>query len=30
LFAVPFILLSIMAYNMLGDGLRDAMDPYSK
>src|SRR5687767_12903098 len=30
LFAVPFILLSIMAYNMLGDGLRDSMDPYSK
>ena len=30
LFVVPFILLSIMAYNMLGDGLRDAMDPYSK
>jgi peptide/nickel transport system permease protein len=30
LFVVPFILLAIMAYNMLGDGLRDAMDPYSK
>jgi peptide/nickel transport system permease protein len=30
LFAVPFILFSILAYNMLGDGLRDAMDPYSK
>jgi peptide/nickel transport system permease protein len=30
LFVVPFILFSILAYNMLGDGLRDAMDPYSK
>jgi peptide/nickel transport system permease protein len=27
---VPFILFAILAYNMLGDGLRDAMDPYSK
>jgi peptide/nickel transport system permease protein len=25
---VPFILLTILAYNMLGDGLRDALDPY--
>ena len=30
LFVVPFILFSILAYNMLGDGLRDALDPYSK
>ena len=30
LFVVPFILLAILAYNMLGDGLRDALDPYSK
>lgn len=30
LFVIPFILFAIMAYNMLGDGLRDAMDPYSK
>jgi len=30
LLTVPFILLAILAYNMLGDGLRDAMDPYSK
>ena len=30
LFVVPFILFSILAYNMLGDGLRDAMDPYTK
>lgn len=30
LFVVPFILLAILSYNMLGDGLRDAMDPYSK
>jgi len=30
LLTMPFILLAILAYNMLGDGLRDAMDPYSK
>lgn len=30
LWVVPFILVAIMAYNMLGDGLRDATDPYSK
>ncbi len=30
LFVVPFILIAILSYNMLGDGLRDAMDPYSK
>lgn len=30
LYVVPFILFAILAYNMLGDGLRDAMDPYSK
>uniref|UniRef100_A0A7C4KJC9 ABC transporter permease n=1 Tax=Anaerolinea thermolimosa TaxID=229919 RepID=A0A7C4KJC9_9CHLR len=29
LWTVVFILITIMAYNMLGDGLRDAMDPYS-
>lgn len=29
LWTVVFILVTIMAYNMLGDGLRDAMDPYS-
>jgi peptide/nickel transport system permease protein len=28
LWTVPFILLTILAYNMLGDGLRDALDPY--
>ncbi len=28
LWTVIFILIAIMAYNMLGDGLRDAMDPY--
>jgi peptide/nickel transport system permease protein len=28
LWTVIFILIIIMAYNMLGDGLRDAMDPY--
>jgi len=30
MWTVPFILLAILSYNMLGDGLRDAMDPYSK
>jgi len=25
---IPFVLLVILAFNMLGDGLRDAMDPY--
>ena len=29
LWTVIFILIAIMAYNMLGDGLRDAMDPYA-
>ena len=29
LWVVPPILATILAYNMLGDGLRDAMDPYS-
>jgi peptide/nickel transport system permease protein len=28
LWTVPFLLLVILAYNMLGDGLRDALDPY--
>jgi peptide/nickel transport system permease protein len=28
LWTVPFILVAILAYNMLGDGLRDALDPY--
>ena len=28
LFSVPFVILAILAFNMLGDGLRDAMDPY--
>ena len=28
LWTVPFILLTILAYNLLGDGLRDALDPY--
>jgi peptide/nickel transport system permease protein len=26
---VPFIILTVLAYNMLGDGLRDALDPYA-
>jgi peptide/nickel transport system permease protein len=29
LWVVPPILITILAYNMLGDGLRDALDPYS-
>lgn len=29
LFTVPFIIFAVLSYNMLGDGLRDAMDPYS-
>ena len=28
LWTVPFLLGVILAYNMLGDGLRDALDPY--
>jgi peptide/nickel transport system permease protein len=28
LWTVPFLLVVILAYNMLGDGLRDALDPY--
>jgi peptide/nickel transport system permease protein len=28
LIPVPFIILAVLAFNMLGDGLRDAMDPY--
>ena len=28
LLPVPFVILAIMAFNMLGDGLRDALDPY--
>lgn len=30
LWTVPAIILAVLSYNMLGDGLRDAMDPYSK
>ena len=29
LLTVPFIITAVLAFNMLGDGLRDAMDPYS-
>lgn len=29
LIPAPFILLAILGFNFLGDGLRDAMDPYS-
>ncbi|MEM7130067.1 MAG: ABC transporter permease [Chloroflexota bacterium] len=28
LIPVPFVITAIMGFNMLGDGLRDAMDPY--
>jgi peptide/nickel transport system permease protein len=28
LWPVPFVILTIMSFNMLGDGLRDALDPY--
>lgn len=28
LITVPFIITAILGFNMLGDGLRDAMDPY--
>jgi peptide/nickel transport system permease protein len=30
LFPVPFILISLLGFNLLGDGLRDAIDPYSR
>jgi peptide/nickel transport system permease protein len=29
LFPIIFVMLAIMAFNLLGDGLRDATDPYS-
>ena len=28
LLPVPFIIAVILGFNMLGDGLRDALDPY--
>lgn len=28
LIPVPFIILAVLSFNMLGDGLRDALDPY--
>jgi peptide/nickel transport system permease protein len=28
MWTVPFIIVTVLAYNMLGDGLRDALDPY--
>ena len=28
LIPVPFIIAVVLAFNMLGDGLRDALDPY--
>lgn len=28
LIPVPFIIVAVLAFNMLGDGLRDALDPY--
>jgi peptide/nickel transport system permease protein len=30
LWTVPFIIATILAFNMLGDGLRDALDPYGR
>jgi peptide/nickel transport system permease protein len=30
LFPVPFIIIVILGFNMLGDGLRDALDPYGR
>jgi peptide/nickel transport system permease protein len=29
LIPIPFIIVAILGFNMLGDGLRDALDPYS-
>jgi len=28
LLPVPFVIMAVLGFNMLGDGLRDAMDPY--
>jgi peptide/nickel transport system permease protein len=30
LLPVPFIITAVLSFNMLGDGLRDALDPYSR
>ena len=30
LWTVPFIIVTILAFNMFGDGLRDALDPYGR
>ena len=30
LLPVPFILISLLGFNLMGDGLRDAVDPYSR
>jgi peptide/nickel transport system permease protein len=30
LLPVPFILVSLLGFNLMGDGLRDAIDPYSR
>lgn len=27
---IPFILISLLGFNLMGDGLRDAIDPYSR
>ena len=29
LWTVPFIIMTVLGFNMMGDGLRDALDPYS-
>ncbi|NLG96538.1 MAG: ABC transporter permease [Chloroflexi bacterium] len=30
LYPVPAVILAVLSFNMLGDGLRDALDPYSR
>ncbi len=30
IFPALFVVLTVLAYNFLGDGMRDAADPYSK
>lgn len=30
LYPVPAVILAVLAFNMLGDGLRDALDPYAR
>jgi peptide/nickel transport system permease protein len=30
LIPVPFVMITVIAFNFLGDGLRDAADPYKQ